>query len=216
LRRHTSEGTSTRRGAVRLGTLASLAILALALASPGRAVSVLPGEAFEIDFGFSAAPLAAGSPVDLLVFGLAPTTTSTGLIGYDVELWDGGTLLATNSTGVELLWGFVSAASTWTQNPQVVSDFSSIVDGSIDGRIRLIPQFAAVPSSGPGASVDVVFFPPPGTGLDAGVALADGISFLVATPEPFVSATRVVAVAEPAVGMLLVAAGLAARRHRRR
>lgn len=197
------------------GALVGLAAVLL-LAAPGRAVTVLPGEAFEVDFTFSSQPLASGNPVDLLVFSLAPSTVSSGLTGYDVELWDGGTLLATNSTGPDLLWGFVSAGSAWTQNPEIVSDFSSIVDGSIDGRIRLIPQFGSVPAaSGSGAFVDVVFFPPPGTGMDAGVALSDGISFVAADPEPFVSATRVVAVPEPAAALLLGAGALAAACARR-
>ncbi|MDX1650217.1 MAG: hypothetical protein R3263_10220, partial [Myxococcota bacterium] len=121
-----------------------------------------------------------------------------------------------NSTGPELLWGFVAAGSAWTENAALVSDFASIVDGTIDGRIRLIPQFGSAPASGPGAFVDLDFFPPPGTGMDVGVALADGISFVTALPEPSVSSTGVVSLPEPAVGLLLGAALLGAARRRPR
>jgi hypothetical protein len=215
----TREGTSTHRGAARAprfgrGT-ALAAVLAGALilglgAPPARALTVLPGQAFEVDFSFSSAPQSALGDVDVLAFQLGAGTVATGVTGYQVELYDGAALLGTHTTAALALWSFVSAASPWTVSPLVV-DLSSVIDGSIAGRLRVIPSFDPAATS---PSLEVVFFPPPGTGLDSGTSLSDGVTLADALPAPTVHATRIAAVPEPGLLGLLAAAGLAVRRLR--
>lgn len=212
----TREGTSTHRGALRMrrvvaltGAVAGAVLMGLG-ALPARALTVLPGQAFEVDFSLSSAPQSALGDVDVLVFQLGAGTVASGVTGYQVELYDGATLLGTHATAGLALWSFVSAASPWTVNPLVV-ELSSVIDGSIAGRLRVIPSFDPVATS---PSLEVVFFPPPGTGLDTGTSLSDGVTLADALPAPTVHATRVAAVPEPGLLGLLAATGLALRRCR--
>lgn len=204
------------------GSIGLLAVLLLtglapsaARATPiagGEVFELRPGQAFEVGFRF-----AADASVDVLVFALTrspidpadpPLPPPTGLLGYDVELWDEGALRGTHASASLVLWSFVSAGSSWPVNPLVV-DLASIVDGTEDARLRLVPRFdPAVP----GAVVDGLRFnPPPGTGLDLGTA--SGSFFTPAASPPVVFDMRITTLPEPALtALLLLAAGCIALR----
>jgi hypothetical protein len=215
-----SEGRSTRRyvlrGRVLRGVLLAT-LVSLGVGAPGasRALTVMDGQALEVAFAFSAPPLVGGvSPVEVLL--VDPVVTASGVTGWDVELWDGSSHLGTSSTGPTAdPWAFTTAASAWETNAVEV-DLTSVIDGSIDGRVRVIPRFAP---SAVAASVEIDFFPPPGRGLKAGIGSTDPVlSFASASPLPELQgAPRVVAVTEPVTGLLLAPPALLwARRGLRR
>lgn len=190
---------------------AGLLVAFLALgAGPAGALTVLPGEAFEVPFSFTAPPQSALGDVDVVAFLLAGSSTASGVLGYRVELWDGATLIgAHHSSGLQL-WAFTTSTTAWSENPLVV-DLSSVVDGSIDGRLRVIPEFDPAAS---GAHLEAVFFPV--TGLKVGTGLSDGISLVEGEPAPVVGSSWVAAVPEPgAAGLLLLGASLVLTRHAR-
>lgn len=214
-------------GAIRLGRGALAVLVAVGLGaapllapSSAAALTVLPGEVFEVQFDF--ADGAPAATVDALVFDVGPGTTATGILGYQVELWDGATLLGSASTAGLQPWAFKKAGSVFDLNPgggpglPVVVDFDSIADGSFDGALRLVPQFDP---GVPGAQLEIEFFPPPGTGLQLGTA-QDESSLALSDPGPTVILTR--SVPEPGLAALLPlallggAGGAALARRRRR
>lgn len=148
---------------------------------PAAALSILPGQSYEVPFSLSGpAPTA-----DVLTFNLGPGTTAVGFTGFVVSLYDGNTLLGSLSSAVtdpKTLTAFVSSGSLWTTNA-VTTDLSSIQDGSINGLIVLTPTF----DGSPGAVLDVAFFPATGlvvgqaNGSDSLVPLSSG-SVIIGTP----------------------------------
>jgi hypothetical protein len=181
---------------------------------PARALTIGPGQSLGVDFTFAAPPVFAtgGSPgltlpPDVLTFRILLGAATTDLTGLQAELWDGATRLGSRSGGASpLIFGFADAASRWpTALNRVDVDLTSVVDGTIQGMIRLVPTFG----SGAGA-LEITFVEVLSGATDAVGAL------LVASPSPIVSAPRILP--EPAAVWLLVAAlaGLAAARAPRR
>lgn len=192
--RASGPGPETRRRAwhrnVPLGLLALLWILPV----PAAALSILPGQSFEVDFSMTApAPTA-----DVLAFSVG-TTLSSGVTSVTYALYDGATLLASRTGGTADLMGFVESGSAWTLNA-VVADLSSLQAGTIAGRIVATPNF----DGSPGAVLDASFLP--ATGLVIGQA--DGPSSVVPLPGGSFSVGQPFIVPEPGSLALLAAASL--------
>jgi hypothetical protein len=187
--------------------------LLLSIAQPAGALMIGPGQSLEVDFAFGAAPVfsTGGSPPltlppDVLTFRILLGPGTSGLAGLEVECWDGATLLGSRSGGSSpLIWGFADPASRWPAALNRVDvDLASVVAGTIQGMIRLVPTFA----SG-GGSLEITFIE-----ILSGATDAAG-SLLVASPSPTLSAPRLLP--EPAAALLLAAAlgGVAASRRLR-
>lgn len=179
--------------------LGGVGLGALAAAAPAAALSIGPGQGIEAPFSLTAPAPAA----DTLTFNLV-SVSAVGVSTMTVELYDGATLLASVSgvpvTGVA---GFVDAGSLWTTNA-VSADLSSVRDGTIAGRIRVLPDFGGAGSLD--AQVSPVTSFAVGHGTD--VASIAPIAGVLSVGEEF-------AVAEPAAALLLAAAaGLRLRRRR--
>jgi hypothetical protein len=119
------------------GALRSIPLLALlATAAPASALSIAPGQVLEVPFSLTAP--AAGA--DTLTFRLAGVV-ALGVSTMTVELYDGAALLAAvSSVPVAAIAGFVDAGSDWETN-HAAADLASVRDGTIDGRIRVLPDF---------------------------------------------------------------------------
>ena len=112
----------------------------LGAATPSLALTANPGQALEAPFSLTGP--AAGA--NTLTFRLV-NVVAVGVSTMTVELYDGATLLASVSgVPVNGIAAFVDAGSLWTTNA-VSANLASIRAGTIDGRIRLLPDF-----SGPG------------------------------------------------------------------
>jgi hypothetical protein len=192
--------------------IAGIALL-LSIAWPAGALTIGPGQSMEVDFTFGAPPVFAtgGSPPltlppDVLTFRILVGPGTSGLAGLEVECWDGATLLGSRSGGTSpLIWGFADPASRWPAALNRVDvDLASVVAGTIQGMIRLVPTFAPG-----GGALEVTFVEILSGATDAVGAL------LVASPSPTLSAPRLLP--EPAAALLLAAAlgGLAAARRPR-
>jgi MYXO-CTERM domain-containing protein len=173
-------------------------VLLLASAAPASAFTIEPGEALEVPFTLTGP--AAGA--DTLTFNLV-SVVAIGVTTLTVELYDGTTLLATAS-GVPIagIAGFADVASGWTTN-RADADLASVRDGTIAGRIRVLPNFA-------GAGVleaDVSAFTSLLVGNGTAPAQLVPIADVVSVGEP-----SVVPAPEPALGLLLAAAALRLRR----
>lgn len=174
--------------------LALLALLWL-LPLPAAALSILPGQSLEVDFSLSGPAPSA----DVVTFLLDPTTTSSGVTGMSVSLYDGSTLLASRSGSLSDLTAFVAPGSAWTTNA-VSADLSSVQDGSITGRIVATPSFDGLP----GDALDAVFYP--FSGLVVGQAT--GSNSLIPLGSGSILVTRTAAVPEPQPIALLASAAL--------
>lgn len=162
----------------------------LAAAGPASALSIGPGQGIEVPFSLSAPAVGA----DTLTFNLVGVV-ALGLSTMTVELYDGATLLAAvNAVPISGIAGFVDVGSAWETN-HTAADLTSVRDGTIDGRIRVLPDF-------PGAGALTAEVSPftsllVGNGTDVREIMP--ISGVAALGEPFI-------VPEPALGVLLVAA----------
>ena len=123
--------------AVRAVAFAVALLGALSVSSTGNALVVGPGEAFQIDFSFSAAPVIPGG-VDGLVLTASGTATSGAGIPVNSALFDGPTLLGAGDVPFSALTAFVSPFSLFSG---ITANVDPVVDGSIDGRIRITPDF---------------------------------------------------------------------------
>ncbi len=171
-----------------------------ALAAAASAIPLVPGQSVEIDFSLA-------GPGVVTIGGMPPTVLdadavtiflsvqdAVGLTGYSVELFDGATSLGSDTTPVRSIWGFVDG-SLWNLGA-IAADLSSVVDGSIDGRLVMTPLFDATP----GAGLDVLAATP-----NVGYANAAN-SLLPIDQIPVVGPVRVVP--EPDLLGLLGLAGL--------
>jgi hypothetical protein len=188
--------------------------VALWLLAPGTAgaLTLLPGQSLEIDFSFASAPQVTlpGPTVvapDTLTFRVL-TGTVSGLQGVNIFLEDGGSSLGVDASSLaNPIWAFTDSASAWpvTLNRTDV-DFSSILDGSIQGLVRLTPVFAPLAAT---PQLELTF-----TEVLVGLATSAG-GFVPADPSIAVATPRIVP--EPSTALLLAAvAGLWGRAGRSR
>jgi hypothetical protein len=173
-----------RQGIVR--ALFGLGLLTwLAAAAPSPALTVDPGQGIEAPFSLTG----PASGADTLTFRLV-NVAAVGVSTMRVELYDGATLLAAVSgVPVNGIAGFVDAGSQWTTNA-ASADLASLRAGTIDGRVRVLPDFSgagsltaevsAITSFAVGSGTDVATLTP-----IAGV-LSIGAPHLV--PEPAAAA----------------------------
>lgn len=196
---------------------AGLAAIALcASVIPAQASSVqsvmYPGQMLVVTFGFSSPPTTQYGPVDFIAFGGGASFTdffTEGRSSYVlVSIFDGETLLGTKNVVPASQYcncTFVSPGSPGTTPFTVDIDMSSIVNGTIDGRIEYVPFFDA-PSEY--SVVDQVWR------ISTGHYVGYG-SYWVASPEPIIYSHEVVQVvpAPPAAWLLGTAfAGLGGRK----
>jgi hypothetical protein len=121
-----------------------------ALAAPAAsALSLAPGQRLEVPFSLTGAVAGA----DTLTFHLV-NAVGVGVSTMTVELYDGATLLG-SATGVPLtgVAGFVEVGSLWTLNA-AVAVLSSVRDGTIDGLVRVLPDWG--PSGALSAEVSAI------------------------------------------------------------
>jgi hypothetical protein len=175
----------------------ALAVLAANAPAPVAALTIGPGEGIEVPFSLTAP--AAGA--DTLTFNLVGVA-AVGVATMTVELYDGATLLATvGGVPIAGIAGFVDAGSDWTTN-EAPADLTTLRDGTIDGRIRVLPDFAGGGSLTADVSPITSLLVGSGTGAAELLPIAGVLSVGEASTVP-----------EPAFGLLLVAA---ASRFRRR
>jgi hypothetical protein len=173
-------------------------VLALARATPAAALTIEMGEALEVPFTLTAPATGA----DTLTFNLVDVV-AVGVTSLTVELYDGGALLgAVSGVPVTGIAGFADLASAWLAN-RADADLTSVRDGTIEGLIRVLPEFA-----GAGAlEADVSAFTSLLVGNGTAPAQLLPIEDVVSVGEP-----AVVPVPEPALGLLFAAAALGLRR----
>jgi hypothetical protein len=179
-----------------------LGLVLLLAASPAAALTIGPGQAIEVPFSLTAP--AAGA--DTLTFNLVGVA-AVGVTTMTVELYDGDALLAAAS-GVPVagIAGFADAGSDWMAN-RADADLAPVRDGTIAGRILVLPDFAGAGSLTADVSAFTSLLVGNGTGEATLLPIDDVVSLGVAS---------VVPVPEPALGLLLAAAALRARRTSRR
>jgi hypothetical protein len=172
----------------------------LAAATPSAALTVSPGQAFETPFSLSGPATGANTLTFHLVNVVAP-----GISTMTVQLYDGVTLLASVSgVPVNGIAGFVDAGSLWTTNA-ASADLASVRAGTIDGRLRVLPDFGAATTFT--AEVSTITSFAVGNGTDASTITPLAGLLLVGTPH---------LVPEPAGAALLsVAAAVCMIRRRR-
>lgn len=180
------------------------AIAALALASTlwlppvaASAIPLAPGEFLMVDFGFSSPPQTLVGDIDVLTFEISSVSPSSGLTGIRIDLFDGATLLGSQGGNgdVRFFWSWKTPGSQWDLMSPEVADLSSVIDGSIDGRIVLTPFFDPLATD---PFLDVQF-----PRVRTGTATSE-TTLLFGAPAPDVS---IEVVPEPGVAALLAAAG---------
>jgi len=181
-------------------TLAALALastLWLPLA-PASAIPLVPGQFLELDFSFSEPPQTLVGDIDVLSFEISSLSPASGLTGIRIDLFDGATPLGSQGGDgdVRYFWSWKTPASQWNlMNPQV-ADLSSVIDGSIDGRIVLTPFFDPLATD---PMLDVEF-----PRIRTGTATSE-TNLLFGDPAPNVT---IEVMPEPTALALLAAAGL--------
>lgn len=108
-------------------------VLSLAGGVGAHADTISPGEMIQFSFTLSGVPTCSDGPCDTLL--MTPFGGSSIFVGspiLNVQLFNGSTLLG-SFTGVPVVASFVSASSLYTFDNPTVIDFSSILDGSIQG-----------------------------------------------------------------------------------
>ena len=136
-RRAPADLWGTAAKAVRQVLFCAALLSGLSLSSAGNAMVVGPGEAFQIDFSFSAAPVIPGG-VDGLALTAGGTTSSGPGIPVNVALFDGSTLLGAGDGPFSALTAFVAPFSLFNG---ITANLDTVIDGTIDGQIRITPDF---------------------------------------------------------------------------
>lgn len=180
-----------------LAALAFASALWLPLA-PASAIPLVPGQSLVLDFSFSDPPQTLVGDIDVLSFEISSLSPASGLTGIRIDLFDGLTALGSQGGdgNVRSFWSWKTAASQWNlMNPQL-ADLSSVIDGSIDGRIVLTPFFDPLATD---PMLDVQF-----PRIRTGTATSQ-TTLVFGDPAPNVS---IEVVPEPTALALLGAAGL--------
>lgn len=102
------------------------------------ALLVTPGQALEVTFSFFNTPPVVPGGVDVLALTTTPFSASGPGISVNAELFDGATSLGSGVVASAAIVPFVSAGSLFDG---VSSNLASVVDGTIDGLIRITPIF---------------------------------------------------------------------------
>lgn|SRR4030095_15651390 len=172
----------------------------LAMATPSAALTVSPGQTFEAPFSLSGPATGANT----LTFHLV-NVAAVGITTMTVALYDGATLLASVSgVPVNGIAAFVDAGSLWTTNA-ASANLASVRAGTIDGRMRVLPDFGAATVFTAEVSPITSFAVGNGTGVST-ITPLPGL-LLVGTPR---------LVPEPSGAALLSAAAVACAIRRRR
>lgn len=166
---------------------------------------IRPGEKLVVTFAFASPPTSSFGAVDFIQFGggISYTDFWTGgrSSSVTINIYDGNSLLGTKSMAsiVDSACGciFVSPGSPGSTTATVDMDMSSIVDGTIDGRIEFVPVFDS-PSDA--SLIDFNWQ------LKTGHYFGYG-SFAFAAPDPTILANAVVPI-PPAVGLFASALGV--------
>jgi hypothetical protein len=173
-----------------------------------RAAILTPNDVLQVRF--TVAPASPTPDVLTMSLGivqvLAAHTSRTG------ALFDGNTLLGTGSTSsfgghvgalsLSPARSWRSPASVWDFDFPAVADFTTIQNGTIDGRVDFTIQTGAM-------DIDLN-----NVGLSMGQAIAPNI-FLNSNPQPVITSVQIVPIPEPATLTACALAGLLVRRRRR-
>ena len=159
-------------------------------AAPAAALTIGPGQGIEAPFSLSAPATGANT----LTFNLV-SVAAVGVTTMTVQLFDGAVLLGSVSgVPVNDIAAFTDGASQWTANAAAV-DLASVRDGTIVGRIVVLPDFG-----GAGAlTAEVSPFTSFAVGTSAQNREITPIAGVLNVGEEF-------AVPEPGVALLLAAA----------
>jgi hypothetical protein len=104
------------------------------------ALLVKSGQALEVAFTFFDTPPVVPGGVDVIALTTTPFAASGPGISATTELFDGAILLGGGVVGTAEIIPFVSSGSLFDG---VSSNLATVVDGTIDGRIRITPNFAS-------------------------------------------------------------------------
>lgn len=146
-------------------TSASALLLVLGAAPLGAQVLLVhAGEAAEYQFHFDSPPMTSDGPADFLTFFGGGGLNTLSPFSLTISLYDGVNLLGSADVpSVGQMWTtFKDPSSPFDYNTVVDVDFSSIADGTIDGRLVFTPRFASAEFE-PDFSVDIYI----GTGKPA-------------------------------------------------
>lgn len=102
------------------------------------ALLVKPGQALEVTFTFFNTPPNVPGGVDVIALTTTPFAASASGISVVADLFDGATLLGSGTVASAAIVPFVSPGSLFGG---VQSNLATVVDGTIDGLIRLTPSF---------------------------------------------------------------------------
>lgn len=102
------------------------------------ALLVQPGQALEVTFSFFNTPPVVPGGVDVLALTTSPFSASGPGISVNAELFDGATPLGSGTVASAAIAPFVSAGSLFDG---VTANLATVVDGTIDGLIRITPKF---------------------------------------------------------------------------
>ncbi len=176
------------------------------------ALLVTPGQALEVEFSFFNTPPVVPGGVDVLALTTTPFSASESNISVNAELFDGSTLLGSGVVASAAIVPFISAGSLFDG---ITSNLATVIDGTIDGRIRITPNFTSADG--------FIEFTFANFNVRAGRGTSDG-SQVFAAPFARVQAAEVVSAVSPvplpaAVFLLLsglsVLGGIAVYRWRR-
>lgn len=102
------------------------------------ALLVKPGQALEVTFTFFDTPPVVPGGVDVIALTTPPFTASGPGISVNAELFDGATSLGSGVVASAAIIPFVSTGSLFDG---VTSNLATVIDGTIDGLIRVTPIF---------------------------------------------------------------------------
>ena len=104
--------------------------------------TIFPGEWVVVEFVFEEPPESAIGPVDFMLNQQGGTFADFSEDDYvDYFLYDGEALLSTNRTAASFCCHYRKEPSPWSPSNSIPIDFSSIMDGSINGVFIMKPFF---------------------------------------------------------------------------
>lgn len=134
-------GFASPRAVLRCVSILFLVLTLLPLSgwrNDAAALLVTPGQALEVTFTFFDTPPVVPGGVDVLALTTTPFLASGPGISVDAELFDGATSLGSGTVASAAIVPFVSAGGLFDG---VTSNLATVIDGTIDGLIRITPNF---------------------------------------------------------------------------